>query len=569
MSENNDISNMPQATAVAGKRVRFSKVWIIPIIAALVGIGIAVERLLNEGPTITITFKVAEGVEAGKTFVKYNDVNIGQVTGVKLSEDYSHVVVTAKMAKNAKNLLVKDARFWIMRPRVSLSGVSGIGTLLSGNYIGLGIGKSTEKERNFIGLDTPPIIMSTEPGRQFVLKAENLGSLGFGSPLYYRRLNVGQVIGYDLAKDGKSVDIKVFVNAPYDKYVTQGARFWQASGIDLSMGANGLVLHTQSLASLIAGGIAFETPQYSQDTEQAAENTVFTLFNDRETAIAKIELQAEPYVLLFNESLRGLSVGAPVTYLGLEIGEVKQVGLHYDPKAATLKPQVLILFYKERFLSRIDNRHTIGRNQTTKPQEIHNGLQLLIDQGMRAQLRVGNIMTGQLYIALDYFPNAPRFKVDWKKDPPQLPVMPSGRTEFEKNIANILGKIEKIPFDDISNDTKKTIATLDQTLKDANKILGRINTEIVPEVKTTIENLKRAIATAERALGKAEHTLGAAEGVLGKADKTLTGQDSPVAQELRDALQEVARAARALRVFTEYMESHPEALIKGKTQEKP
>lgn len=555
MSENNDVSYIPQATTVPHKRVRFSVIWIIPIIAALVGIGIAVQKFLNEGPTITITFKVAEGIEVGKTFVKYKDVNIGQVTRVSLSEDYSHVVVTAKIAKNAANLLVKDTKFWIMQPRITMSGVSGIGTLLSGNYIGLEAGKSKEKQNIFTGLDTPPIITSTEPGRQFVLKADNLGSLGFGSPVYYRRLNVGQIIGYDLAKDGKSVDIKVFVNAPYDKYVTGSTRFWQASGIDISMGANGINVHTQSLASLLAGGIAFETPLYPQAAEQAAENTAFTLFDNQEAATAKNGLRADPYVLIFDESLRGLSVGAPVSYLGIEIGEVKQIGLYYDPKASAFKAHVLILYYPERFFSRFDNREIVERNRPKTLQESHDDWQRQIDHGLRAQLHMGNIVTGQLYIALDYFPHAPKVKVDWKKDPPQLPVIPSGLAEFQVKVTKILNKIEKIPFDDIGKDAKKAIATLDETLKDAKKVLGRIDTEIVPEVKTTVENLKRAVAAAERALVN--------------ADKTLVGPDAPANQELREALQEIAGAARALKVFVEYMDSHPEAFIRGKTQEKP
>jgi len=554
MSENNDISNIPQATTVLHKRARFSVVWIIPIIAALVGIGIVVQRFLNEGPTIIITFKVVEGIEAGKTFVKYKDVNIGQVTGVNLSDDYSQVIVKAKIAKNAKNLLVKDTKFWIMQPRISLSGVSGMGTLLSGNYIGLEAGKSKEKERIFKGLDTPPIIASTEPGRQFLLKADDLGSLGFGSPVYYRRLNVGQVIGYDLAKDGKSFDIKIFVNAPYDKYVTTGARFWQASGIDVSMGANGLVIHTQSLASILAGGVAFETPPYSQVAEPAVESTVFTLFDNREAATIKHEMKDDPFMLVFDESIRGLSVGAPLTYLGLEVGEVKKIGLHYDPGAYTFKPYALVSYYEERFFSQLDNLDVAVRDHTTKRRESDKSTQALIDKGLRAQLRLGNIVTGQLYIALDYFPHAPKVKVDWKKTPPRLPVMPSGMAEFQMKVTKILTKIEKIPFEEIGKDTKKAIATLDQTLKDVKKVLGRIDAEIVPEMKTTLENLKRAVAAAER--------------VLVNADKTLTGPDAPANQELREALQEITRAARALRVFTEYMESHPEALVSGKAQEK-
>ena len=208
MAEDPELPGIPQATVVPRRRARISVVWIIPILAAVVAIGIAVQRILSEGPTITIVFKIAEGIEAGKTVVKYKDVNIGQVTAVRLSPDYSKVEVTAKIAKSAAGLIVEDAKFWVVEPRVTLSGVSGLGTLLSGNYIGFEVGKSGKKQRTFTGLETPPIITYGQPGRQFVLKAETLGSLGIGSPVYYRRLQAGQVVAYDLARDGKGLDIR-------------------------------------------------------------------------------------------------------------------------------------------------------------------------------------------------------------------------------------------------------------------------------------------------------------------------------------------------------------------------
>jgi paraquat-inducible protein B len=305
---------------------------------------------------------------------------------------------------------------------------------------------------------------------------------------------------------------------------------------------------------MLAGGIAFDNPLYSEAAVPAPENTVFPLFDDREMATAKHESQADPYMLIFNESVRGLSVGAPVTYLGLEIGEVKQVVFHYDSIAETVKPKVLIVYYPERFLSQFDNRQIFDPAHAKPLRERHAALQHLIDKGLRAQLRLGNIVTGQLYIAFDYYPNAPKVNVDWKNDPPQLPVMPSGLAEFQMKVTKILDKIDRIPFDDIGKDTKQAMASLDKTLKDAQKVLGRLDAEIVPETKTAIENLKRAVAAAER--------------ILANVDRTMVGPDAPVTQELREAMQEITRAARALRVFSEYMESHPEALITGKTQEK-
>src|SRR4051812_27794207 len=257
MADEPEDGDLPEAVAVAPRRARFSPIWIVPIVAAAVAIGIGWQRLASEGPTITITMKSADGIEAGKTFVKYKEVNIGQVTAVRLTDDTSAVEVTAKIAKSAAPLMVEDARFWVVRPRISLSGVSGLSTLLSGNYIGFEAGASKTKGRAFTALDIPPIVTGGLPGRTYVLKAKDLGSLGISSPIYYRRLQVGQVVAYDLAPDGKSVQIQAFVNAPYDQFVTTDTRFWNASGVDVSFGANGLDVRTQSLVSLLEGGVAF------------------------------------------------------------------------------------------------------------------------------------------------------------------------------------------------------------------------------------------------------------------------------------------------------------------------
>jgi paraquat-inducible protein B len=540
MTEEKNFANVPQAAAVPKKRRKLSVVWIIPILAAVVAVGIAVERFLSQGPTITIVFKSAEGIEAGKTFLKYKDVNIGQVSTVKLSEDFTKVVVTAKIDKSAEGLIVEDAKFWIEQPRVSLSGISGIGTLLSGNFIALEVGKSDEKRRDFIGLDVPPAITLDQPGRQYVLQADELGSVGIGSPLYYRRLNVGQVIGYDLAEDGRSVTIKVFVNAPYDKYVTTATRFWQASGIDVTLGANGLSVETQSLLSVLIGGIAFETPPTSLDIKPAAEKAVFPLYGSRTAAVAKQETIVTSYVLYFNESLRGLSVGAPVTYQGLPVGEVTSVGFEYDEATDRIRPRVDIAVYPARFAAYVKTSAVLEERMRSEKKR-HSVIQKMVAHGIRAQLRSGSLLTGQLYVAFDRFPNAPKAKVDWTKEPPELPVMPGALSELETKIASIIAKIDKVPFEAIGEDLKKLLETTDRTMT-------RIDEEITPELKASLEELKR---------------------VLENTDATLVGKDAPAQQELREALQEIARAARAFRVLSEYLERNPDALIRGKTQEKP
>jgi paraquat-inducible protein B len=541
MTDYDDLNNIPQAIAAPKKRMRFSVVWIIPVVAAVVALVIAIQHILSEGPTITIVFKKAEGIEAEKTIVKYKDVKIGQVTRVELSEDFSKVVLTAKIDKSAAGLIVEDAKFWIEQPRVTLSGISGIGTLMSGNYIGLEVGKSKKIQHEFIGLEVPSAITGDQPGRHFTLKADNLGSIGIGSPLYYRRLNVGQVIGYDLAEDGKSVTIKIFVYAPYDNCVTVNTSFWEASGIDVSLGANGLSVQTQSVLSLLIGGIAFETPSWVEtDSKPASADAVFTLYNERAEALAKHEEIFANYVLYFKESIRGLSVGAPVTFLGLPVGEVTEIGLEYNPAIEDLRPRVDVRLYPARFLAHI-KESAAAEHKAQSLKERQALVQRMVDRGLRAQLRSGSIVTGQLYIAVDIFSNAPKVKIDWTKSPPELPVMPGALQDLEMKINSILAKIEKMPLDTIGENLRKLLLTLDGLVKHANR-------ETLPEVKATLESLKR---------------------LLKNADAGIVGRNAPVKQDLRETLQEITQAAQAISQLADYLERNPDSLIRGKKQEEP
>jgi paraquat-inducible protein B len=251
---------MPESRAVPKKQTRLSLVWTIPIIAALVGVWVAVARIRSEGPKITIVFQSAEGLEAGKTKINYRGVDIGTLSAIRLTEDHQRVVATAQMAPRTEDFLVEDTRMWVVRPRISGANVTGLGTLISGAYIGVEIGNSKKPRREFVALDTPPIITGNVPGRFFILKTPDLGSLDTGTPLFFRRLQVGRISSYALDKDGQSFTLDVFVRAPYDRFVTPNTRFWQASGVDLQLSANGLSVQTQSLLSILIGGIAFETP---------------------------------------------------------------------------------------------------------------------------------------------------------------------------------------------------------------------------------------------------------------------------------------------------------------------
>jgi len=290
---------------VPKKRTRLSLVWFIPIVAAIVGAWVAVTRVLSEGPKITIVFRSAEGLEAGKTKIHYNGVDIGTVTDIRLSEDHQRVITTVQMAPKTQGFLVEDTKFWVVRPRISGANVTGLGTLISGAYIGVEIGSSKETKSDFVALETPPVITGDIPGRFFILKTPDLGSLDTGTPIYFRRLQVGQVASYELDKDGKNLTVKVFVRTPYDQYVNPDTRFWHASGIDVSLSASGLTVQTQSVLSILIGGIAFETAATDPALPPAEENAVFRLFANRAQAFNPPPRNPQTYQVIFKDSVRG------------------------------------------------------------------------------------------------------------------------------------------------------------------------------------------------------------------------------------------------------------------------
>ncbi len=554
MAEPDDLDGVPQATVVPPRRGRVSVIWIIPVLAAVVAIGIAVQRILSEGPTITIVFTAAEGIEAGKTLIKYKDVAIGRVTAVQLTPAYTRVEVTAKITKRAAGLMVEDAKFWVVRPSISLSGVSGLSTLLSGNYIGFEPGSSETSETGFIGLDVPPVI-TEQRGRQFVLKASDLGSLEVGSPIYYRRLPVGQVVEYDLTPDGSAVQLKIFIRAPYDRYVLPGTRFWNASGVEVTADADGVNVRTESVVALLIGGISFDTPPFEPSAEPAAANAAFTLYNDRTVAMKAPDPIARHFVLHFNESLRGLAVGAPVTFLGLTAGEVTAVGVEPDPAGTTLRTRVQVTFFPERLVGSTGAKAAAAKSIAMlqdEPKRRAFVRRQVEERGLRGQLRTGSLLTGQLYVSFDYYPNAPKAKVDLTQAEPELPVVPSTLANLENKLAGIVDKIDRMPLEAIANGLKKDLDNLDHALADARKLITAADAQLVPGLKTAIDDLHRTLVAVELATNN--------------ANATLLESNASVQEDLRSALYEFTRAARSLRVLTDALERQPSSLIRGKSE---
>lgn len=535
-----EASDIPDAVSEPKRRYSIQLVWIIPIVAAIIGLSLAVKAFMDRGETITITFKTGDGMEAGKTKIKYKDVQIGEVKELAIAEDRSHVVVTAELSKDARGILVKDTKFWVVRARISGGNVSGLGTLIGGSYIGVEAGTSAESLDEFIGLEAPPAVSLDIPGRQFILHASDAGSLDTSSPIFYRRMQVGQVISTELDRNGKGVTIKVFIRAPFDQYVKTNSSFWHASGVDLTLNASGVKINTESMVSILLGGISFQTPQDRIEAPPAPPNRAFSLFSTREEALKNAET-VQTYLLVFKESVRGLAVGAPVDLRGVTVGEVTKIDMALDARNSVISIPVEIQFYPDRLRAQYRNEL-----QQVKPPDSRVFLDTLVAHGFRAEVKSGNLLTGQLYIALDFFPKAPAAKINWSTTPPRFPTVPGSIDQLQKKLMQIVQKIENMPLEELTGDARKTIQSLDVTLKSAEKLLKNVDGTVVPEVRSALIEARKT---------------------LGGASQTLAG-DGALQLDLRETMREVGRAAQSLRVLSDYLEQHPESLIRGKREDK-
>jgi paraquat-inducible protein B len=533
-----DFPDIPEAVAEPKRHFSLQLVWLIPIVAALIGGTLAIKSYLNKGPTITITFRSGEGLEAGKTRIKYRNVDVGVVKTISIAKDLAKVIVTAELHKEIAPYLVEDTRFWVVRPRITGGNVSGLGTLMGGAFIGVDVGKSKKALREFQGREIPPAVTMDVPGSRFQLHSNDLGSLDIGSPIYFRRIQVGQVVSYELDRDGKGVTFRVFVSAPYDQYVKENTRFWNDSGVDLTLDASGVKLNTQSIVSLLVGGICFQTFDEDSDAPPPGSNTTFTLFSTRDEAMKHRDTIIQNYVLIFKESVRGLLAGAPVDFRGLVIGEVSDIHVELDRSTREINMRVDIRLFPERFRSR-----AVGTERS--PMENQAIMNKMVERGLRAQLKSGNLLTGQLFVSLDFFPNAPKAKMTWNAKPPQIPTTPGSLVELQATITQLMNKIEKLPLREIIVDARQVLHSMDTTLKNADQLILKVDTTIMPDARTTLEEARKA---------------------LGAARQTLA-TDAPLQQDLREALREIARAAQSLRGLTDYLDRHPEALIRGKQED--
>jgi paraquat-inducible protein B len=518
-------------------------IWLLPLLAVGVVLWLALHEWMQAGPTITIRFRSAEGIEAGKTRVKYREVDLGVVKQVRLAPDRKGVLVVAQMTGDARPLLVDDTRFWIVRARLTGGELSGLSTLLSGSYIGIDGGKSETSRREFEGLETPPVLNSDESGREFKLTASSLGSLEIGSPIFLRRVRVGQVLSTELDPDGRSLTLRIFIRAPHDRLVTANTRFWHASGLDVSVDANGVRLRTESLLAVVVGGISFETPGDSSTRPPASPGATFTLFDTQATALRRPEWQTVDYTATFGDSVRGLQVGAPVEFKGFVIGEVAAVDIEFDRAVSRFVFPVKLRIYRD-LAARASARGTpVTGDGNRFPME-----QLLsprsVERGLRAQLRSSNLLTGQRYVAIDFFPELRGEKLAHLAPggPREIPTARDSFGELEASVSRIVKRLESVPFDKVAADLQRTLASLDRAVNTTEQTVQRLGAELIPSAKAVLDDARRAIQDA----------------------RTLAAQSEPIPQQASEALRDLGRAADALRDLAEAIERQPESLLRGK-----
>lgn len=541
-------------------RIRRSRliqlVWLLPIAAFLTVVWIGVHTFSEEGPTITITFLSADGLEAGHTKIRHKNVDIGTVKTVSLTPDLSRVEVTAEMDEKVASHVTTNSRFWIVRPRVSPAGISGLGTLVSGAYIEMDPGTDGEGTDHFVGLEEPPVVdVEDVPGTRFTLHASDLGSVDQGSPVYFRGFKVGEVLGASLSKEATHADVIIYVRAPYDRLVHPESHFWNVSGLAISAGAGGLRANTRSLEALVAGGISFETSDTALAGAPSPKNAEFTLFNDQDTAEEQPQGAPVNYIAYFPGTAQGVTPGAAVVLMGMRIGLVTDVHLNFDPANGTLRAPVTIEIDPKMLPVALDVPESSA-------DVVNHTLDRLVAQGLRAKLASGNILTGQRLVSLEFVPDASSAKIQYDGPTPELPTVNSADlTSLTASAGKFMDKLAALPIAEIGAslhdvishidqatsgpELARSMKSLDRTLANLDQITQQANKEIGP----TLESLHRTADAAQQTL---------------EAAQRLMGSGGDRSRDLPAMIHELTDAARSIRALTDYLDQHPEALLRGR-----
>ncbi len=523
---------------------KFSAIWIIPLVALAIGAYLVVHTMLTEGPEITITFKTAEGLEAGKTKVQYRNVTVGQVADVDLSEDKQSIIATVKLELEAASLLREDTRFWVVRARVGLGAVSGLGTLLSGAYIQLDPGAGNPvKTRHFVGLEEPPLTPADAPGLRLVLYSENAGSVGTGDPILFNGYRVGRIESAKFDSERREMRYDAFIDAPYDALVTTSSRFWNVSGITAELSASGFQVQTGSVESLLVGGVAFGNLPGMPPGERPQSGAEYEL-NASFSA-----LQDDPYqygvyfVTSFEQSLRGLEPGAPVEFRGIRMGEVKHIlfkELVGERLAGRGRPIPVLIYIEPGRLGLPDTREVASQIPASIAQSVRNGL--------RASLQTGNILTGKLFVSLDFYPDAEPVPPATFDDHPIIPSVPGGFERIEHQVAKLLENLNALPLATTVSELNDSLATLNAALVSTRRLLDDDSTRELPrQLSELVDELEASIGALSpdseigKSLSGSVYELNATLRNLQELTRTLSEQPSSIlfpVESVRDPIPE-------------------------------
>ncbi|WP_421995124.1 intermembrane transport protein PqiB [Reyranella sp.] len=531
----------------------------MPLITALIGGWLAWDTFSKRGPTITVEFESASGLTAGQSQLKYKNVVMGTVKSISLSPDLTHVIVTIETVREAESLLTDKTAFWVVKPQLFAGNITGLDTLLSGSYIGMRpSSESGVAKRHFVGEQDPPVLQAWAKGTTFSLKSKRLGSVSLGSPIFYRDIEVGMVLGWDLGDLARNVTIHAFVRSPFDQYVHTDSSFWNASGLSLKLGAEGVTVQMESLRALLLGGLAFDTPDTDQPRADASH--LFPLYPNLEAAKAAGFGQQLHLVSYFPGSVSGLDVGADVTLHGLKIGEVTDVALVYDAKLDRI---VVPVHYRVE-AGRIRN---IAKAEAIDPAKL---AEEMIRRGLRATLQAPSLITGGKIIALERVDDAKPADLERDGDVYVIPASETGGFDSITRSANeLLSKINRIDFDRIGRSLSRAAEGIDVTING-------------PQIKKTLAALEGAMVDLQDIARKLDKDAGPAlkrlpaiaaqlQDAVTQANRLISsvnagyGDDSRFRRDLDRLLPQLTDAARSIRALTDLLARHPEALIRGRT----
>ena len=550
------------------KRSGPSLVWLIPLITLLVGGWLIVKTLSEQGPHVTISFKTAEGIEIGKTKVKYKNLDIGVVEQIKFSDDFSNIILTVEFNQGSEKFLRRNTRFWVVKPQLGLQGASGLSTLISGSYIEIEPGQGAA-QLHFIGLEKQPVVKSDERGKKIVLATQNLGSIDTGSPIYYQGLLAGEIMGYELGNDHKSIYVHAFIKDPFDQLIHGNTNFWQMSGINVSMGAGGFKVETESIRSMMFGGIAFETPETLEQATTDIDNLVFTLHDNHESIQEHAYTRKINFIMFFDSSVRGLNLGAPVEFKGIKVGSVLDIRLEFDSKDTSFRIPVLVEIEPQRIIER-ENQETGSPYQRLKN---------LVERGLRARLQTGSLLTGQLYVELDMYPGSP---INLSGDDTPYPELPTLATAnfgaITQSAEDLLAKLNAIDIDEVTSVLLETIESANKTLNSAIETINNANmlvtapgiTEAIEDMRISLKNFKSIMLKVDNSNIQEAINTGhlALENLSKTLDKTsrMMEPNSPIQYNLIELTREFEETARAIRSLIETLERNPQELIFGKAK---